>query len=369
MVIGIDASRAAIGPRTGTEAYAYYLIRALIPLVSDAGHSLRLYFNARPPENFLPENSNISQVILPFPRLWTHLRLGWELRRKPPDVFFTPSHVIPLSYFKPSAATIHDLGFLHFPETHTRRQVAYLRWSTRHNARRSRVVIVDSTATKDDLIRFCRTEPKKIKVVYPGVDANLKPITDGQKLQEVQQTYGIKPPYYLYIGTIQPRKNLARLIEAYANSDLSYRLVLAGGSGWLAKSISNALSRQPVAIQQRILMPGYIEEDDKAALISGASAVVFPSLYEGFGFPVVEANACGTPVMAANTSSLPEIAGDAALLVDPLDVQAISQGMRRLSTDETLRSRLVAAGLENCRRFTWQKTADAVFDALLTAAG
>ncbi len=369
MVFGIDASRAAVGRRTGTEAYAYHLIQSLIPLIVEAGHSLQLYFNARPPENFLPQNSNIRQVILPFPRLWTHLRLGWELRREPPDVFFTPSHVIPLGYFKPSVATIHDLGFLHFPETHTRRQVAYLRWSTRHNARRSRVVIVDSTTTRDDLIRFCRTEPTKIRVIYPGIDTNLKQITDSQKLQEVQRTYGIKPPYYLYIGTIQPRKNLARLIEAFANSDLSHRLVLAGGSGWLAKSIANALSRQPVAIQQKILLPGYIEEEDKAALISGASAVVFPSLFEGFGFPLVEANACGTPVLAANTSSLPEIAGDAALLVDPLDIQAISQGMQRLVTDVTLRTRLIAAGLENCRRFTWQKTAKAVLDALLIAAG
>ncbi len=364
MVIGIDASRAVTGQRTGTEAYAYYLIQSLIPLATERKLRLQLYFNETPPEGIFPQADHVEQVIIPLQRLWTHLRLGWQLSQKPPDVFFTPAHVIPYSYRGPAVATVHDLGFHHFPDAHTKGQVAYLRWSTNHNARRSQQVIADSQATKDDLIHFYQVDPKKIKVVYPGIDPELRPVRDPVRQAALQAKYNLRPPYLLYIGTLQPRKNLSRLIDAYIASGVSHQLVLAGKVGWLAQPILEKIDNIGRDIQNRILLPGYVADEDKAGLVSGADALLFPSLYEGFGFPVVEGNACGTPVMCSNSSSLPEIAGDAALLVDPLDQEAMATGIVRITGDEALRRRLIETGQANCQRFNWRVTADQVLYAL-----
>jgi glycosyltransferase involved in cell wall biosynthesis len=313
--------------------------------------------------------ANVESVVIPFPRLWTHGRLAWELQRRPPDVFFTPAHVIPFTYGRPSVATVHDLGYHHFPLAHTLPQVLYLRWSTRHNARRGRRVIADSEATKADLIRFDRIDPGKIEVIYPGADPGIRPETDGEKIAAVLDKYGISSPYFLYLGTLQPRKNLARLIEAFAASGLKQILVLAGQRGWMANSLINLIHNQEPLIRERIAIPGFIAYEDKAALISGAQALLLPSLYEGFGFPVLEGNACGTPVLCSNSSSLPEVAGDAALLVDPLDADQLAAAMRRITEDEPLRESLKQAGLKNVRRFNWQQAAGEVLHTLELAAG
>jgi glycosyltransferase involved in cell wall biosynthesis len=218
MLIGIDASRAVTAQRTGTEAYAYRLIQALVPLTADKRLPLRLYFNQAPPSHLFPETEHVEQKVIPLPRLWTHLRLAWELRQQPPHLFFTPAHVIPLTYRGRSVATVHDLGYHHFPQAHTRLQLAYLRWSTRHNGRRSSRVIADSNATKADLVRFDAVDPNKVDMVYPGIDPDLEPVTDANRLGVVQQKYNLTPPYLLFIGILQPRKNLARIIRAYAAS-------------------------------------------------------------------------------------------------------------------------------------------------------
>jgi glycosyltransferase involved in cell wall biosynthesis len=360
MLIGIDASRAVTGQRTGTEAYAYFLIRALIPLTAELGHTLRLYFNQPPAADLFPDASHVEQVVIPLTRLWTHIRLAAELQRRPPDIFFTPAHVIPLKYDGQATATIHDLGYHHFPEAHPKRQLAYLKWSTRHNGRRAHHVFADSQTTKDDLIRFDGLPPDKIEVVYPGVDPELARVEDEERLTAVQQKYHLTPPYLLYIGTIQPRKNLVRLIQAYAQSGVSYQLVLAGKKGWLSRSILEEITNY----QLPITVTGYVADEDKAAVISGATAVLYPSLYEGFGFPILEAQACGVPVLAANTSSCPEVAGGAALLVDPLDLGAIAAGIQRLVADEELRRILVGQGYENVQKFNWTETAVQILNAL-----
>lgn len=371
MIIGIDASRATTGRRTGTEAYAYHLIRALLPLTAERGHRLRLYFNQPPVADLLPVSEHVERIVIPQRRLWTHLRLGRELRRRPPDVFFTPAHVIPIGYRGPAVATIHDLGYEYFPEAHPRRQLAYLRWSTRHNARVARRVIADSSATRDDLVRLYGTNAAKIDVVYPGADPDLHRAGDEVKIAAATAKYGIRPPYLLYLGTLQPRKNLVRLVEAFALSNLydeNYSLVLAGKQGWLAASLLEAIGSLPSAVRGRVLFPGYIDEIDKSPLISGATALVFPSLYEGFGFPVLEAQACGTPVICTNTSSLPEVAGEGALLVNPLDTATLAEAMRRVAGDANLRQSLVAAGYANLARFSWPDAAVRVLDVLEAVA-
>ncbi|MCA9975508.1 MAG: glycosyltransferase family 4 protein, partial [Anaerolineales bacterium] len=287
MMIGVDASRAVSGQRTGTEAYAFFLIQALISLATQRGHHLRLYFNEPPPPELFPENDFVAQVIIPFPRLWTHVRLAWELYLRPPDVFFTPAHVIPYTYRGPSVATVHDLGYHHFPEAHPPRQLSYLRWSTRHNGRTARRIIADSEATKKDLIRFDEVEPDKIDVVYPGRDTALRPLSNREQITAVLQKYGITPPYLLFLSTLQPRKNLVRLIQAYMAANVPHQLVLAGKKGWLAEPILAEIDKQSSIVnhQSSIVTPGFIDDDDKAALLSGATALLYPSLYEGFGFP------------------------------------------------------------------------------------
>lgn len=363
MIIGIDASRAITSQRTGTEAYAYYLIRAIIPLAAERGYRLRLYFNQPPPDGLFPVSATVEYVVIPRRRLWTHLRLGRELRHHPPDVFFTPAHVIPIGYRGASVATIHDLGYEYFPEAHPRRQLAYLRWSTRHNARTARRVIADSQATRDDLVKFYGTDPTKIDVVYPGADLDLGRMEDETQIAAAQTRHGIRPPYLLYLGTLQPRKNLIRLVDAFVESDLhseGFSLVLAGKPGWLAEPLLAAVRSLPPAIRDRVHLPGYIGETEKNLLLSGAVALVFPSLHEGFGFPVLEAQACGTPVICSNTSSLPEVAGQGALLVDPLDVGAIAGAMRLVTRDDHQRTDLIGRGFANLQRFNWSSAANKV---------
>ena len=361
MLLGIDASRTSTAERTGTEAYATYLIRELVRQTADTPYRLRLYFNQPPPTGLFELAPHVEQVVIPFPRLWTHVRLAWELHRRPPDWFFTPAHVIPLSYFGPSMATVHDVGYEHFPEAHPTAQRLYLRWSTRHNGRRARLVLADSHATKRDLADWYAIPPAKIHVVYPGIDPTLA--------EGVARPLAIPlpRPYLLFLSTLQPRKNVVRLVEAFAQlcGEIPHQLVLAGRMGWGAEAIEAALAGQPAAVQSRITRLGYVAEADKAPLIAGADGLLYPSLYEGFGFPLLEANLCGTPVLASNSSSLPELAGEgAALLVDPEDTAAIGRGIRQLVQDERLRQQLVANGRRNGQRFTWAGAAQTVLALL-----
>lgn len=370
MIIGIDASRASATQRTGTEAYAYQLIQALIPVAGERGHRLRLYLNAPTPVETFTHAAHVELCPIPQRRLWTHSRLNAELQRRPPDVFFTPAHVIPVAYGGASVATVHDLGYEFFPQAHTRGQLAYLRWSTRHNCRRARPIIADSKATRDDLVRLYNVSTERVTVVYPGADSDLHPVQDAQALDEVRDAYGIRAPYLLYLGTLQPRKNLVRLVSAFAASGLAhqgYSLVLAGKTGWLAEPVLDAIAGLDGITSAAIRLPGYVAETHKAALLSGAAALTFPSLYEGFGFPVLEAQACGLPVMCSNTSSLPEVAGNGALLVDPLDTDGMAAALVSVAGDQDLRTRLVANGFANLSRFNWQETAAAVLQALESA--
>lgn len=380
MIIGIDASRAVTGQRTGTEAYAYFLINALIPLAAQRNHTLRLYFNQPPPPGLFPDADHVQTAVLPQRHLWTHLRLARELHKNRPDVFFTPAHVIPYTYRGPSVATIHDLGYHHFPEAHPRKQLAYLRWSTRHNGRSAARIIADSQATKTDLVQLDHIPAAKIDVVYPGIDPALAPVTDDELITAVLTKYNITPPYFLYLGTLQPRKNLVRLVQSFAQSNLSHQLALAGKIGWLSQPILDEIEKTASNNQQanfpihnpglrnvegsQFILSGYIDDADKPALLSAATALLFPSLYEGFGFPALEAQACGTPVLTSNTSSLPEVVDNSAILVDPLNNHAIIKAIQTLASNSELRQQLINKGFENVKRFSWQETAVNILNTL-----
>jgi glycosyltransferase involved in cell wall biosynthesis len=372
MLIGIDASRATALRRTGTEVYSLYLIEALLAL--DTAHQFRLYFNDGPDRELagrfgLAVSHRVEVRSIPFPRLWTHVRLGLEVARHPPDVLFVPSHVLPLWIRCPAVATVHDLGYLYFPEAHHPRQRRYLDWSTRHNARVARVVIADSLTTKRDLQVHYHVAASRIIVAYPGRDRDLVPVRDAHVIAAVKRRYGVLGDYFLHIGTLQPRKNLARLVRAFAGlSDVSdVQLVLAGKKGWLYDEVFQLV--QSMGLERRVLFPGFVDDLDKKALLSGATGYVFPSLYEGFGIPVLEAQACDVPLICANSSSLPEIAGDGALLFDPRDIEQLTCAMERTLMDADLRDDLVSRGRRNVERFSWRACAQRVMETLEQAAG
>lgn len=359
MLIGIDASRAVTARPTGVEVYSQRLIQALLAL--DSPHRFRLYFRSAPPAGDFP---GAERRFIPFPRLWTHLRLSWELAHRPPDVLFVPSHVLPLLHPRVSLVTVHDLGYLYFPEAHPWRQRLYLDLSTRWNARAATHLLADSQATKADLVARYATPPEKITVAYPGADETLAPVRDPATIEAIKARHGITGDYFLYLGTLQPRKNLSRLITAFAALQPETVLVLAGKRGWLYDDLGAAAQVRRLGLEGRVLFPGYVPGEDKAALLSGALAFLFPSLYEGFGLPVLEAQACGCPVIASAASSLPEVAGDAALLVDPEDTTAIAAAMRRIVADPALRESSIERGFANVRRFSWTACAQSILGAI-----
>jgi glycosyltransferase involved in cell wall biosynthesis len=378
MLIGVDASRVARALRTGTEAYSLHLIRSLIETGND--HSFRLY---TPVPLSLSLEDDVARVspsggrvspcdevrVIPFPRLWTQVRLAWEVSRHSPDVLFVPAHVMPLVCPAPSVVTVHDLGYLHYPKSHRPLDRWYLDWTTRRHARLAACVIADSQATRADLIRHYRANPDRVVVVYPGLDESLTRVDAPEAIAAAKTRYGIGGDYLLYLGTLQPRKNLVRLVEAFArlqSSTADLQIVLAGKKGWLYDDLFARV--ETLGLKDRVLFTGYVADDDKAALLSGALALVYPSLYEGFGLPVLEAMACGTPVLTSNVSSLPEVAGDAAFLVDPLDVGAMAEGMSRLISDGDLRHALVEKGYQQIQRFSWADAARQVLQVLESVA-
>ncbi|CAG0934784.1 mannosyl-N-acetyl-alpha-D-glucosaminyl-diphospho-ditrans,octacis-undecaprenol 3-alpha-mannosyltransferase / alpha-1,3-rhamnosyltransferase [Thermoflexales bacterium] len=358
ILIGIDASRSVALQPTGTELYSRYLIEALRSRAPDR-FFFRLYFNQPPKSAISHQPSAISRQpsavrIIPFPRLWTHLRLSVEMLVHRPDLLFVPAHVLPIIHPRRSVVTVHDLGYLYFPEAHPPRQRWYLDRSTRWHARTAAHLLTDSAATQRDLVEKYHAAPDKITVAYPGLDPSLKRVDDPAELARVRSKYHIDGDYLLYLGTIQPRKNLQRLIEAFSQlPTASGQLLLAGKPGWYSEQLLQQA-------HDRIKFIGYVDAADKNALLSGATAFVFPSLYEGFGFPVLEALACGVPVLCSNTSSLPEVAGDTAVLVNPLDVDDIARGLHDITTNEDLRHTLIERGYPQAQKFTWQACANVV---------
>jgi glycosyltransferase involved in cell wall biosynthesis len=266
--------------------------------------------------------------------------------------------------------TAHDLGYLHYPAKHPLLDRLYLNWSTRYSANAARRVIAVSKATAHDLTALNGIPQEKIRVVYSGIADLLQPVTDQTAIDTVRDRMGIPGPYVLHVGSVQPRKNLLRLAEAFAqviDTVENLTLVLAGRPGWGYGTLLARIEKPDLA--GRVVMPGYVADEDLAALYSGALVYAFPSLYEGFGFPALEAMACGTPVVCSNTSSLPELVEDAALTFAPTDTNALANALRRVLVEPALREKLVRQGSGRARRFTWEASAAATLDVLLEAAG
>lgn len=366
--IAIDASRATKAQPTGVENYALRLIQALIRANESRSepYQFSLYFREPPSANLFAKSPHVSETVIPFPRLWTHLRWAAALWRARPAITFAPAHTLPFLFPGRAVVTVHDLGYKPFPGAHTTSQRAYLDLTTRYSAARAGLVLADSQATAKDLAHFYGTASEKIRVVYPGIDGEkLKP--SPREIDAARARHQLPARYFAFIGTLQPRKNILRLVKAFGqwqrrHNDSETALILAGAKGWL-------FNESWLDGADRVHVTGYIDDADKAGLLAGAIALVFPSLHEGFGFPVLEAMHCGAPVISSNTSSLPELVGDAGLLVDPLNVADIAAAMSRCSDDETLRGTLIERGYRQAARFTWETAAEKVMGAFDELAG
>jgi glycosyltransferase involved in cell wall biosynthesis len=358
--IAIDAH--AVGAKLGgNESYAVNLIEALAQIDS-ANHYTIYITTAEARERFQGRwpNFKVHATLPHTPLIRIPLTLSAELRKNPVDVLhvqFTAPPFCPC----PVVVSIHDLSFEHLPQTFKRRSRTQLRLTVRHSARRAARIISLSEHGRRDIIETYGITAERVSAIPLAAPSHFAPVQDNRELQRVRHNYGIDGDYILTVGSIQPRKNLARLVQAYASlrgnksADKLPKLVLVGKSGWLYDETLRALKETGVA--DTVVLTGYVPQEDLPALYSGALCFVYPSYFEGFGLPPLEAMKCGAPVIVGNKTSLPEVVGDAALTVDPFDVEAIASAMQRVIESPALREELSIKGQARAETFDWRETA------------
>lgn len=304
-------------------------------------------------------------------RFWGRARLPFPVERftGKVDLYHATDFVLPPTQSRTKTVlTVHDLSFLRVPEAASPGLRQYLEAVVPRSVQRANYVLADSEATKQDLISYYKTDPGKIEVLYSGVDSHFQPVTDMATISRVRQQYSIPDhPYVLSVGTVQPRKNYPKLIEAVARlrqTDLC--VVIVGGKGWLEDPIYESIRQ--FGMQDRVIFTGFVADDDLPAIYSGSLCMALPSLYEGFGLPVLEAMSCGVPIITSNLSSLPEVAGDAGILVSPTNLDEIVNALERVVDDGTLRESMIAKGMQQAQKFSWKAGAQQlhhIYDRLL----
>lgn len=377
MKIAIDGYEANVDQRLGSSQVAFKLLRHFEKIDKKNEYLILL---PEPPLADLPnERMGWKYKILKPKWLWTRIALPLALytSKEEPDIFFSPTHYIPAFSPVKRVVTIFDLSFLHFPEMFNKKDYWQLKNWTKFSVENAEHIITISNSSKTDIISQYGVERRKITVAYPGYDKEKFNSPSGvrnskEKTQQILKKYGIGDNFIIYIGTIQPRKNLIRLIEAVARIE-SLTLVIVGKhkgegkEGWMYQDTLDAPKR--LGIEDRIQFLGYVSADDLPSLLSGAKAFILPSLWEGFGIPVVEAMACGTPVIVSNTSSLPEVVGKAGLLVDPYSVDQIEQAIRTVVADKMLQQKYSKMGLLQVRKFSWEEMAKTVLKVFKQVVG
>jgi len=300
--------------------------------------------------------------------VWEQLILPDLATRLRATVLFSPAYALPLRTTIPGVVTVHDLAFLRYDNVHPHLNRWYLTWITRASVRRAKCVIAVSESTKKELEQLLGVPTDKIRVIHNGVSRHFRKVPPTEAAQ-VRERYRLPDNYILYVGNIEPRKNLPVLLKAFdqikEKSFVPHQLVILGQRAWMYGAVDSTW--QALKAKDHVVFTGYVPAEDLPAIYSLADVFVYPSLYEGFGLPVLEAMACGTPVITSNTSSLPEVAGDAAELVDPRSVDALSRALCRLIHDHNYRQQLVRKGLERAAMFSWERTAVATLELLRAA--
>ncbi len=370
MRIAIDYT-SAVRQAAGIGRYTRGLVAAAIQLDQVNQYVLLVAGGSPQPPMPFPVAANVT--YRPIPASDRALAILWHRLRLPlfadawaggADIFHSPDFTLPPLWRARGILTVHDLTFMHYPDCAPPGLVSYLKSAVPRSVRRARLILADSESTKRDIVELLGTPPNKVRVVYAGVGPEFAPVTQEDILAGVRTRYNLTWPFVLNVGTLEPRKNHLRLIRSFAqllphHPDL--RLVLVGGKGWLYEDVQAEVAR--LKLQGRVVFPGFVADADLPALYSLASVFAYPSLYEGFGLPVLEAMACGTPVVCSNASSLPEVAGDAALLVDPTDVEALARALDQGLSDQPMRQAMRTRGQAQAARFTWSAAARTLLDA------
>jgi len=362
MKVIVDATVLARSRPTGVDYYTRNLIAAAAEQMTQDDFVLA-YMAAQQADLGIPKKNVLAKRYLPLPERFYSGLLHYAnivpynlLARISGDVYIFPNFSRPpmLGHFK-TITFIYDLAFTRVDSLNTPRHKKFLEKEVRGAVRRSTHIVVCSQSTKQDLIALYGAAEEKVSVIYPAADqAIYKPQTKDEVLR-VQVKYSLPTKYILYLGTIEPRKNIAALMRAFAalpgKLKSEYSLVLAGGKGWMDDEIEATFST--LSKENSIIRTGYIDDKDKPGIYSGASLFVFPALYEGFGMPVLEAMACGTPVITSNNSSLPEAVGDSGVLVDPVDVDAIRDAILGVLKNTARQRKMAKTGLERAKNFSW----------------
>jgi glycosyltransferase involved in cell wall biosynthesis len=368
--IGIDYT-AAVRQGGGIGRYTRNLIRALAELDAENRYRLFVAGGRRQgvgsedwPSNYRVRSIPVSDRLMHI--FWQRLRVPVPMQvvTGPLDLFHSPDFVLPPLGRTPAVVTVHDLSFLRVPDCYVPAFRGYLETAVTRAVRRADRILADSASTRQDLVELLAVEPERVTVLYPGVESRFQPVRNAEVLERVRLRYALPERFILSLSTLQPRKNFAGLVKGFgtlvrkkgfAKDWADLQLVIVGGEGWMFEDTFSAVAE--TGLEDRIHFTGFVDDHDLPALYSLASVFAFPTRYEGFGLPVLEAMACGTPVVTTDNSSLPEIVGDAGLLVDAGDFEALAVAMEELLVDLELRARLSRAGLERSGQFKWDLAA------------
>ena len=362
MIIGIDGNEANVSKRVGISEYAYQLLRQFSEFRIQ-NLEFRIYLKDTPVEDLPKENEYWQYRVLKPGKMWTQWRLPLDLywSRPRPDVFFSPTHYAPRFSPVPTVVSIMDLSYLYFPEMFKKSDLYQLKSWSAYSIRKASRVLTISNSSRSDIIKEYKVSSDKVVVTYPGIKSTATLATHIYSMNELKSQYGISSNFILFVGTLQPRKNIIKLIEAFSKvvdskkSPHDLQLVVIGKKGWLYEEILETPERLGVADRVKFLHT--VSDEELSLFYKHALCYVLPSLYEGFGLPVLEAMEQGCPVITSNISSLPEAGGDAAMYVDPEDVSDIAEKMVKLISDDKLRKEMVEKGKKQVAKFSWEKTA------------
>ncbi len=360
MKIGIHTGSAFCSERTGVEEYVYQIITHIAKLKEQNEHEFILYVNPKTADFIpqLPKNFKIKKLNSPF--LWTKIRLSFELFFHPVDVLFLPANFLPFFYPKNTVTTIHGLEFEYLPKDYSKENIYYLKQGTKEAFKKARKIIAVSENTKKDLLKFYGEDKEKIKVIHHGVF---------DKKRNSKKEPPQKEKYILYVGRLESKKNIKGIVEAFndfkiAFDSCSHKLILAGKEGCNFSKVKTTIEKSPY--KKDIILTGYISQAEKERFLENADIFLFPSFYEGFGMPILEAQKMGIPTITSNLSSMPEVAGEnGALFVDPNNTEDIANALGRLAEDENLRQTLIEQGRKNTEKYTWEKSAKETLSFLL----
>lgn len=370
MIIGIDANEANQENLVGVGQFAFNVVSQLEKI--DTKNQYIIYLKDKPVKTFPPERTGWNYKIFGPGKLWTQFALPIKLftQREKLDIFFTPSHYASRFCPSPSVISIMDLWHHLHPEQFKKEDIYKLKKWEAYSVKRAKHIIAISEFTKAEIVRFYQYPEDKITVAYPGYTKfKVHPAAGGTKLkvEEIKKRYGINGDYLLYIGTLQPKKNIEGLIKAFSLLTTDHypliTLVIAGKKGWLYGEIFELVKK--LNLEEKVILTGFIDEEDKPYLLSGAQAFVFPSFYEGFGIPVLEAMSLGVPCVISKEGSLPEIGGDAAIYCDPYSIESIAEAMgKMLSLNQKQRNEIISAGKKQAEGFSWENCAKKILAVL-----